>query len=88
MDEVGAIQVGHPLTHIQTHPQQDLLGETAFPGTQKVCQAAVLHEFKHQVDGRALSDHTMQLDQLIVGQFPVEADNEQCNKFIPYRKNT
>lgn len=51
MDEVGGLQVGHPLTHIQTHLQQDLLGETAFSGTQEVCQAAVLHEFKYQIDG-------------------------------------
>lgn len=36
VDEVGALQVSHPLTDIQTHPQHYILGQMAFSGSQVV----------------------------------------------------
>lgn len=61
VDEVGALQVRHPLTDIQTHPQQRILRQTALPGPQVVRQAAVLHELKQQTHGSVVDAHTVEL---------------------------
>lgn len=44
--EVGALQVSHPLTDIQTHPQHRILRQTAFRGSQVFRQTAFPHELK------------------------------------------
>lgn len=64
VDEVGALQVSHPLTDIQTHAQHHVLGYVACSLLQVVRQAAVVHELKHQTHGRALGAHAIELDQL------------------------
>lgn len=66
MDVIGVLQVGHPLTDVYTHAQQQVLRQVAFPGSQVVGKTAVLHELKHQAQGRTLAAHAIELNQLVV----------------------
>lgn len=66
MEEVGALQIGHPLADIYTHAQQRVLRQTAFPFSQVVGQTAILHELKHQAQGRTLAADAVELNQLMV----------------------
>lgn len=78
VDKVGALQVDHPLTNIHTHCQQVVLWKTAFFTPQELCQAAVLHELKYQIQRWALSDHSKQLYQFRMRQFPVEKAHDRA----------
>lgn len=71
VEEVGALQVGHPFADVYTHVQQRLLRQTAFLGSQVVGETAILHELKDQAQGRILPAHAVELNQLVVGQLPV-----------------
>ena len=83
MDEVGALQVGHALAGIQAHPQKRVRRQMPPGGSEVVRQAAVLHELKHQTYRRVLGAHTVQLDELWVGQLPVTHTRARASKPTP-----
>lgn len=83
VEEVGALQVGHPLADVHAHVQQCLLRQAAFPGPQVVGEAAVLHELEHQAQGGTLAAHSVELNQLVVRQLPVRCRNVQSSVIAP-----
>lgn len=83
VEEVGALQVGHPLADVHAHVQQHLLRQAAFPGPQVVGEAAILHELEHQAQGRTLAAHRVELNQLVVRQLPVRCRNVQSSVIAP-----
>lgn len=87
VEEIGALQVGHPLTDIYTHAQQRVLRQTAFSGSQVVRETAILHELKHQAKERTLAAHAVELDKLVVWQLPAEDRNVQGSVINQHDRN-
>lgn len=76
MNKAISFQVFHPFTHIQAHAQQHVSAEFPSPLPKVVEQAAVLHEFSHDIERLVVCAHSVKLDQLRVGEFPV------CNHIL------
>lgn len=88
VNEVGTLQVDHPLAHIQAHAQQSLPGEAASLAAQEVRQAAGLHVLKHQAHGGLLGAHSIQLDQLGVRQLTVQRKRVKQSLYHDIQKST
>lgn len=87
VDEVGALQVGHSLADVHTHAQQHVLRQSALPGSQVVGETAILHELKHQAQGRTLAAHAVELNHLVVGEPPVKVRSVQVSVINQHDRN-
>lgn len=72
MNEPISFQILHPFTHILAYAQQQVPAEFPPSLPQVVEQAAVLHELSHYIERLVARAHSVKLDQLRVGEFPVQ----------------
>lgn len=72
MNKAISFQVFHPFAHILAHAQEHVSAEFPSPLLKVLEQAAVFHEFSHNVERFVMCAHSVKLDQLWVGEFPVQ----------------
>lgn len=74
VNELLILEVSHGLTHIQAHGKETPRLELFPMMPQVLQQAAITHELRHNVDGKALGTHTVEPHQLWMPEFPSRAE--------------
>lgn len=71
MNEIISFQIFHPFTNILAHAQENVSAEFSPPLPKVIEQATIFHEFSHNIERFMICAHSIKLDQLWVGEFPV-----------------